>query len=118
MERALIWFKCAALHDPVRPVMKKPALIGWEAKKRDVQLVIERPFRGDELLLRMKGWFTADVENAIAIFKQYGSLRVLNDYDLVIEAKNMAELDALSRKLQEAFGEEVWVEHIAKERLE
>jgi len=118
MERAIIWFKCAAMHDPVRPVMKKPALIGWEAKNRDVQLVIERPFRGDELLLRMKGWFTADVENAIDILKQYGSLRVLNDYDLILEAQNISDLDALSKRLKEVFGAEVWIEHLPKQRLE
>lgn len=117
MERAIIWFKCAAMHDPVRPVMKKPAVIGWEAKRREVQLVIERGFRGEELLLRMKGWVTADVETAIAILKQYGSLRVLNDYDLVLEAQTMSDLDTLSKRLTEAFGEEVWIEPIQKQRL-
>jgi len=118
MERAIVWFKCAAMHDPVRPVMKKPAVIGWEAKHREVQLMIERPFRGEELLLRMKGWVTADVERAIEILKQYGSLRVLNDYDLVIEAHGMADLDGLSKRLAEVFSEEVWIEHIQKQRLE
>jgi hypothetical protein len=117
MERAVIWFKCAAMHDPVRPVMKKPAVIGWEAKHREVQLVIERAFRGEELLLRMKGWVTADVENAIGILKQYGSLRVLNDYDLVLEAQNMSDLDILSKRLTEVFGEEVWIEPVQKQRL-
>jgi len=118
MERAIIWFKCAAMHDPVRPVMKKPALIGWEAKHREVQLVIERAFRGDELLLRMKGWVTADVESAIEILQQYGHLRVLNDYDLVLEAQTKSDLDALSKILADVFGEEVWIEHIQKQRLE
>jgi hypothetical protein len=118
MERAIVWFKCAAMHDPVRPVMKKPAVIGWEAKHREVQLVIERAFRGEELLLRMKGWVTADVERAIDILKQHGSLRVLNDYDLVLEAQTMADLNTLSKKLAEVFAEEVWIEHIQKQRLE
>ncbi|MFH0724925.1 MAG: hypothetical protein V2B19_00975 [Pseudomonadota bacterium] len=118
MERAIIWFKCAAMHDPVRPVMKKPAVIGWEAKHREVQLVIERAFGGEELLLRMKGWVTADVEIAIDILKQYGNLKVLNDYDLVLEAQNMSDLDTLSKILTEVFGEEVWIEPIQKQRLE
>jgi hypothetical protein len=118
MERAIVWFKCAAMHDPVRPVMKRPAAIGWEAKHREVQLVIERPFRGEELLLRMKGWVTADVESAIEILKGYGSLRVLNDYDLVLEAQSMADLDRLSTILADVFAEEVWIEHIQKQRLE
>jgi hypothetical protein len=118
MERAIVWFKCAAMHDPVRPVMKKPAVIGWEAKQREVQLVIERAFRGEELLLRMKGWVTADVETAIDILKQYGSLRILNDYDLVLEAQTMADLEKLSGILADVFGEEVWIEPVQKQRLE
>ena len=58
MERALLWFKCAALQDPVRPVSKKPAVLGWMAKHRSIDLEIERPLRGEELLRQMKGWFT------------------------------------------------------------
>ena len=55
MERAMLWFKCAAMHDPVRPVIKTQAAIGWEAKNRQVDLVIEGPLKGDELLKRMNG---------------------------------------------------------------
>jgi len=47
----MLWFKCAAVHDPVRPVVKKPAVIGWEAKQRQVDLVIERSFEGDEFTI-------------------------------------------------------------------
>lgn len=118
MERAIVWFKCAAMHDPVRPVLKNPATVGWEAKFRQVDLVIERGFNGEELLLRMKGWVTADVKQAIEILKQYGDLRVINDYDLVIETKDVSVIDSLSEKLAEVFGEEVWVEPIQKKRLE
>jgi hypothetical protein len=114
MERATIWFKCAAMHDPVRPVLKNPALIGWAAKNRDVALTIERPFQGDELLLRMKGWVTADVATAIEIFKQYGRLVLLNDSDLVLEVRKMEDLDHLSVRLHEVFDQEVWIEPIPK----
>jgi hypothetical protein len=34
----------------------QPALIGWEAKYRQIDLTIERAFKGDELVRRMKGW--------------------------------------------------------------
>ena len=51
MERAMLWFKCAAMHDPVRPVIKQPAVIGWEAKQRQIDLVIERSFKGEEAWL-------------------------------------------------------------------
>jgi hypothetical protein len=117
MERALLWFKCAAVHDPVRPVLKRPAAIGWEAKYRRIDLVIERPPRGEELLARMKGWFTVDVMKATEIIKQHGKLKLLDDYDLVVETKDEAEMKALEEKLAAAFGEEMGLERIAKKRL-
>lgn len=114
MERAMLWFKCAAMHDPVRPVLKQPAVLGWEAKQRQVDLVIERPFLGEELLQRMKGWFTVDVHAAIEIIQQYGKLRVLDECDLVVETRSQSEMEELSKKLQETFGPEAWLEPIAK----
>ena len=117
MERAMLWFKCAAVHDPVRPVLKQPAVLGWEAKQRQVKLVIERPFQGEELLRRMKGWFTVDVNKAIDIIQQHGKLKVLDDYDLVVETRSQSELEVLSKKLAEAFGQEAWLEPIAKTLL-
>lgn len=117
MERAMLWFKCAAMHDPVRPVLKQPAALGWEAKNRRVDLVIERPLKGVELLHRMKGWFTADVYKTADIVKEYGELRLLDDYNLVIEVKDMKALEELSRHLTKEFGEEVWIEHIVKKSL-
>ena len=117
MERAMLWFKCAAVHDPVRPVVKKPAVIGWEAKQRQVDLVIERPFRGDELLNRMKGWVTADVDKVTEIVRQHGQLKILDDYDLVVETRDKYDQETLSQKLSEAFGGEVWIEPITKNVL-
>ena len=117
MERAMLWFKCAAMHDPVRPVIKKQAVIGWEAKNREVDLVIEGPLKGDELLKRMNGWFTADVYQAVEIFKQYGKLKILDDYNLVVETEDMAHMESLSRNLAEVFEEEAWIEHMPRKRL-
>jgi hypothetical protein len=118
MERAMVWFKCAAMHDPVRPVLKRAAVVGWEAKTRDVALTIDRPFKGDELLLRMKGWVTVDVVRAIDILQQHGRLKVLDDYDLVVEAADSAAMNALSAALAANFGEELWLEIIPKKRLD
>ena len=117
VERAMLWFKCAAMHDPVRPVLKQPAVIGWEAKQRQVDLVIERSFQGQELLSRMQGWFTVDVHQVIDIIQQHGKLKVLDGCDLVVEARSQAELEALSRELTETFGQEAWLEPIAKTML-
>jgi len=117
MERAYLWFKCAAVHDPVRPVIKKPAVLGWKAKERRVDLVIERPFNGDELLRRMKGWVTTDVYKVIDLIDRFGKLKLLDDADLVVEIKDLETAQTLSEKLAENFGQEVWLESIVKDRL-
>lgn len=117
MERAMLWFKCAALHDPVRPVIKRQAQVGWEAKNRQVDLVIETPLKGDELLKRMNSWFTADVLQAIELFKQYGLLKVLDEVDMVLETPDMDTMEALSRELVRVFNQEVWIEVIPLTRI-
>jgi hypothetical protein len=114
MERAMVWFKCAAMHDSVRPVLKQPATIGWEAKQRVVDLTIERNLKGEELLQRMKGWFTVDVYQALEILNRYGKLKILDDSDLVVETKDMEELTSLSKNLEDVFGQEVWIEYLPK----
>ena len=117
MERAMVWFKCAAVHDPVRPVVKRPAAIGWEARQRQVDLVIESPLKGDELLRRMKGWFTADVYQAIDVFKQHGKLKVLDEVDLVVETQDMDQMESLSNTLHQVFNDQVWIEVMPRKRL-
>ena len=117
VERAMIWFICAAMHDPVRPVIKNPATIGWEAKERQVDLVIDRPFKGEELLIRMKGWVTVDVYRVAEIVQQHGQLKMLDDYHLVVETDDMAGLRALSEALVENFDQAVWIEHMEKQLL-
>jgi len=118
MERSLIWFKCAAMHDPVRPIIKQPAVLGWEAKQRRVDLVIERPLGGIELLKRMQGWFTADVHRVVETVNRHGKLRVIDDADLVVETGDRAAMASLADDLAEAFENEVWLEPIAKKLLE
>jgi hypothetical protein len=65
----------------------------------------------------MNGWFTADVYKAVEIFKLYGKLKVLDDYDLVVETEDMAQMESLSKNLAEVFQEEVWIEHVPRKRL-
>ena len=112
MIRAKLWFRCAAMHDPVTPVLVKPALIGWDAKKRDVELTIERAFKGDELVLRMQGWVTVDVKKVIEIVKRYGFLKVLDERDLVVEVETEKDLEALNRELLKNFGDQLDLETI------
>jgi len=114
MVRAKLWFRCAAMHDPVSPVIVRPGLVGWEAKKRRVDLQIERAFTGEELVRRMKGWVTVDPSLVIEKVNQYGRLKILDERELVIEFERKEDVQALQKALEEAFGKEVDVELIVK----
>ena len=110
MVRAKLWFRCAAMHDPVSPKVVQPALVGWEAKKRRVDLTIERAFSGEELALRMKGWVTTDPRQVVDVVKEFGRLKVLDDRELVIEIEKEEDFDRLQEALSDRFGGEVDVE--------
>ena len=114
MVRAKLWFRCAAMHDPVTPKIVQPALIGWEAKKRKVDLTIDRAFNGEELVRRMKGWVTVDPAKTIEVVNRFGRLKVLDDRELVVEVEKREDLEGLDKALTEAFGNEVNVEEIVK----
>jgi hypothetical protein len=102
------------MHDPVTPMIVQPAIIGWEAKQRRVDLQIERAFNGDELVRRMKGWVTVDPNQVIEIVQQYGKLKVLDDQELVIEFEKMEDLQNLQEAFQKTFRGEVDAELILK----
>jgi len=114
MIRAKLWFRCAAMHDPVTPVIVQPALIGWEAKERRVGLQIERAFSGEELVLRMKGWITVDPSKVIEVVHRFGRLKVLDDRELVVEFEKMEDFQNLQKTLSDTFGKELNVELISK----
>jgi len=102
------------MHDPVTPMIVQPALIGWEAKRRKVDLIIDRAFSGEELVRRMKGWVTTDPSKVIEIVKQFGKLKVLDDRELVIEMEKKEDYQKLEKALDDAFKGEVDVELIQK----
>jgi hypothetical protein len=114
MIRAKIWFRCAAMHDPVTPIVLQPAIIGWEAKKRKVGTQIERAFNGEELVHRMKGWITVDPDEVTKIVNQYGRLKVLDERELVVEVEKTEDIQRLQKAVQEAFQGEVDIETILK----
>lgn len=114
MIRAKLWFRCAAMHDPVTPTVAQPALVGWEAKKRRVDLTIERSFSGDELVKRMKGWVTTDPVKVTEVVKRYGKLKVLDDRELVIELEKEENFEKLQDELSAEFGGEVDIEMVKK----
>ena len=112
MIRAKLWFRCAAMHDPTTPIIVKPAVIGWEAKERDVDLTIERAFKGDELVLRMKGWVTVDVKKVVEIVKKHGYLKVLDERELVVEMETERNYEELEKELMENFKDQMNLERI------
>ena len=114
MIRAKIWFRCAAMHDPVTPIVLQPAIIGWEAKKRRVGTQIERSFNGEELVHRMKGWITVDPRKVIEVVNRYGRLKVLDEKELVVELEKAEDIQKLQQALQETFEGEVDVEALSK----
>jgi hypothetical protein len=105
MIRAKVWFRCAAMHDPVMPVLVKPAVIGWQGKNRNIDLVIERDLKGSELVQRMKGWITVDPNQAVKVFERHGKLKCFDNGELVVEVEDRTELEALQRDLEETSGD-------------
>lgn len=112
MIRSKIWFRCAAVHDPITPVIVKPAVIGWEGKERQVALTIERGFKGDELVLRMKGWVTIDVKKVVEIVRHHGYLKVMDERDLVVETETENDYDNLAEELKTAFQDQIDLERL------
>ena len=110
MIRAKVWFRCAAMHDPVMPILVRPAVIGWKGKRRQIDLVIEREFNGAELVKRMKGWITVDPAQAVKVFERHGRLKCFDNGELVVEVEELADLEALQKDLKDSFGDQCNVE--------
>jgi hypothetical protein len=116
MVRAKLWLRCAAMHDPVTPTLVRSAIVGWEAKGRRVDLTIERPFNGEELLRRMKGWVTTDPGQVIEEVNKFGRLKVLDERELVVEFETQDAFDGLQTSLAEIFGGEVDLELVTRRK--
>lgn|GEM_PF-189403 len=114
MLRAKMWFRCAAMRDPVIPVLVRPAVIGWKGKRREIDLTIEREFTGAELLLRMKGWITVNPKEAVEIFEKHGRLKCFDTGELVVELEDQAALAALQAEVAATLGDQCDVEPIPK----
>jgi len=116
MIRARVWFRCAAMHDPVIPILVRPALVGWKGKNRQIDLAVEREFTGAELLRRMKGWITVDPRKAVEVFEKHGRLKCFDDGELVVEGETDSDLVELKREVQTAFGDQCDVEPMTNRR--
>ena len=112
MVRARLWLTCAAAHDPVTPVLVQPAVIGWEAKYRRVDLTIERALKGAELLSRMKGWVTVEVASLAEVLERLGRIKLLDERELVVEFETDSEYESALSRIAERFGDQVNLERL------
>jgi hypothetical protein len=107
MTRLRLFGRCRIYHDPVSPVLKAPAQIGWEAWFRSIDLVTPQPLKGEELLRRTRGWWTVEPNDVAEVVKQYGRLVVGDRGELMVECKDEETASALSLALSEKFGDQV-----------
>jgi len=107
MMRLRLFGRCRIYHDPVSPVLKAPAEIGWDAWFRTIDLVTPQKLKGWELLLRTRGWWTVDPSDVLDIVEAHGRLVVGEKGELMVEFSDQEALDALSTSLSDRFGDQV-----------
>ncbi len=107
MIRLRLFGRCRIYHDPVSPVLRGAAQIGWDAWFRRIDLVTPRNLKGEELLLRTRGWWTVDPSEVAEVVKKYGRLVVGSEGELMIEFQNSESRDGLASALCERFGDQV-----------
>ena len=76
MIRLRLFGRCRIYHDPVSPVLRVPAQIGWEAWFRTIDLVTPQKLKGEELLLRTRGWWTVEPRDVAEAVNKHGRLVV------------------------------------------
>jgi len=109
MIRARLFGRCRIYHDPVSPVLKAPAQIGWAAWFRSIDLVTEQRLRGEELLRRTRGWWTVEPDDVAQVVKQFGKLVVGDGGELMVELPDEHTAEALIIALGEKFGDQVQI---------
>jgi hypothetical protein len=107
MIRLRLFGRCRIYHDPVSPVLRAPAQIGWSAWFRTIDLVTPQPLKGEELLKRTRGWWTVEPGEVAEVVKKHGRLVVGEGGELQVELETQQALEALSSDLQEHFGDQV-----------
>jgi hypothetical protein len=107
MIRLRLFGRCRIYHDPVSPVLRAPAEIGWDAWFRTIDLVTPNKLKGRELLMRTRGWWTVDPSEVLDIVEKQGKLVVGEKGELMVEFTDQKALDALSISLSERFDDQV-----------
>jgi hypothetical protein len=101
--------RCRIYHDPVSPVLRAPAQIGWEAWFRRIDLVTPQRLKGEELLLRTRGWWTVEPKDVAEVIKKHGRLVVGEGGELMVELSDQKAAEELSGALSENFGDQVLI---------
>jgi hypothetical protein len=107
MIRLRLFGRCRIYHDPVSPVLRAPAEIGWDAWFRTIDLVTPNRLKGRELLMRTRGWWTVESADVLDVVEKHGKLVVGEKGELMVEFSDQNALDALSSALSEHFGDQV-----------
>ena len=107
MIRLRLFGRCRIYHDPVSPVLKAPAQIGWDAWFRRIDLVTPNQLKGMELLLRTRGWWTVEPSEVAKIVEMHGRLIVGEKGELMVEFEDKKNIEVLSAALSDRFGEQV-----------
>ena len=107
MIRLRLFGRCRIYHDPVSPVLKAPAQIGWDSWFRDIDLVTPRRLKGRELLLRTRGWWTVEPAEVLKIVEAHGKLVVGDNGELMVEFEDKGAAEILSKALSDRFGNQV-----------
>ena len=105
--RLRLFGRCKIYHDPVSPVLRAPAEIGWEAWFRKIDLVTPRRLKGKELLMRTRGWWTADPADVAKVVESHGELVVGEKGELMVELADAKRAEELSEALSASFGDQV-----------
>jgi len=109
MIRLRLFGRCRIYHDPVSPVLKAPAEIGWTSWFRDIDLVTPRKLKGKELLMRTRGWWTVEPERVADVVEKYGKLVVGERGELMVECDGEATMESLSVALSKEFDDQIQV---------
>lgn len=107
MTRLRLFGRCRIYHDPVSPVLRAPAEIGWDAWFRKIELVTPRRLKGRELLMRTRGWWTTEPSDVARVVESHGELVVGEKGELMVELSDTSRVEELSEALQVHFGDQV-----------
>ncbi|MEA2040739.1 MAG: hypothetical protein U9N82_13085 [Thermodesulfobacteriota bacterium] len=107
MIRLRLFGRCRIYHDPVTPVLREPAQVGWDAWFRKIDLITPRRLKGHELLARTRGWWTVEPEPIAEVVEAHGRLVVGEKGELMVEFDNAQGPETLSEALKEHFGDKI-----------